>query len=831
MGIGKTYPIPSVPPYLVPKAMLTQLSSLKILVDAVAAGVVKSELRQTLISQLATHSESIAIAQSFQNPRLVRELRRKRNKDHNTQDLDINLEGNQVFYQDQNLGQLQILYKSPLPGELQAKLAYESIIDRFLEYLRIVHQIIDLQESDSHVQVFIPITKVKVSFDPLWKEFIKTVAFSTKGYFRYQLPDLIQTFILVLNTVTLSGRGFSTLDIPIVTQDQSKVIAAWYFAVIKAVEKRQHDRAQQIHHLEQELANSDLDQKERSSKEKELKTKQDMQGKEAKKYNENFQKGLTKVLSEQQSAWEELEAINLQLEETDLNKKEANKLQKQKTKISSKIILSKESVKAKLDFLKKAESNPFEFVTLDEKQNPEKFKEVWKLYKLFTKIATDQINSTRGDIFTKCVLEMYRLLENEPSDPIPDSLLNKKVISMEARSAGDESKEFCYSCGKKLASNQWQVIRFIFQSPDQRRQSASVSERPYICSSCSALAFASPLKVTDESIILKLEAKQEENSLKLKDYLRMLTNKTIHLTSGRYVVLASDKTNKGNSASQKLGEVQYALAKVSSIFSQEVLSDFSFFLKLQGSEKQLENRHLVLVKGFMQGYGQSIINAGKEINLALGDAVRYIEKDLPYLAEYTLVKQSKIANRLLLNQTQERYDKQLQEDAKGDSMSQLKKRADLYRHVAALTGLTYAFTQSLESRVRKVKPQDADREVSKLIEQVDDSIAFCYYATLGDESQKNVQSRLYKNPANHFIYDQTKKLLELIEAKDREKHNQEKQETWLQLYADDINKAYTYFAENGYSNEREWNELTYNLKLSLYTRFPELVRKLTANKE
>ncbi|MDR9403522.1 MAG: hypothetical protein RI580_08785 [Halothece sp. Uz-M2-17] len=825
--------------------MLTQLSSLKILVDAVAAGVITSEHRQRLISQLATYSESIAIAQSFNNPKLVRELRRK-NPNSDTQDLDINLQGNQVFYQDQQLGKLQILYKPPLPGELQAKLAYESIIDRFLEYLRIVHKIIDLQESDSHVQVFVPITKAEVSFEQLWKEFIEKVAFSTKGYSEYQIPDLIQTFILVLNTVTLS-RGFSTLDIPIVTQDQSEVIAAWYFAVIKAVEKRQRDRAQQIHHLEQALANSDLGQKERSSKEKDLKKRQEMQEKEAKKYNENFQKVLTKFLNEQQSAWEDLESINLQLEETDLSKKEANKLQKQKTKISSKLILPKKSVEAKLDLLKQVESNPFDFVTLDENQNPDKFKGVIKLSKLFRKTATDQINSTRGDIFTQCVLEMYRLLENEPSDPIPDSLLSETLKPMEARSAGDESKDFCYSCGKKLDSNQWQVIRFIFQSPDQRRQSASTSGRPYICSSCSALAFASPLKVTDESIILKLEAKQKRNDnsvqvtqeetensikfLKLKDYLRMLTNKTIHLTSGRYIVLASDKTNKGDSASKKLGQVQYTLAKVASIFPQEVLSDFSFRLELQGREKKLENRHLVLIKGFMQGYGQSIINAGKEINLTLGDAVRYVEKDLPYLAEYTLVKQSKIANRLLLNETQERYDKQLQEDTKGDSMSQLKKRADLYRHVAALTGLTYAFAQSLESRVRKVKPQDADREVSKLIEQVDDSIAFCYYATLGDESQKNVQSRLYKNPANHFIYEQTKQLLELIEANNREEHNQEKQETWLQLYADDINKAYTYFAENGYSNERDWNELTYNLKLSLYTRFPELVRKLTANKE
>jgi len=42
------------------------------------------------------------------------------------------------------------------------------------------------------------------------------------------------------------------------------------------------------------------------------------------------------------------------------------------------------------------------------------------------------------------------------------------------------------------------------------------------------------------------------------------------------------------------------------------------------------------------------------------------------------------------------------------------KRAQLYKDVAALTGLTYAFAQSLESTAKKgMKQEDAEREVSK----------------------------------------------------------------------------------------------------------------------
>ncbi|NJL56417.1 hypothetical protein HC928_15490 [bacterium] len=49
---------------------------------------------------------------------------------------------------------------------------------------------------------------------------------------------------------------------------------------------------------------------------------------------------------------------------------------------------------------------------------------------------------------------------------------------------------------------------------------------------------------------------------------------------------------------------------------------------------------------------------------------------------------------------------------------------------------------------------------------------------------------------------------------------------WLKLYADDILRAYTYFSEKkDYCQEKDWKELTYQVRLSLYTRFPELVRK------
>lgn len=222
--------------------------------------------------------------------------------------------------------------------------------------------------------------------------------------------------------------------------------------------------------------------------------------------------------------------------------------------------------------------------------------------------------------------------------------------------------------------------------------------------------------------------------------------------------------------------------------------------------------------------------------MALGDAVRLIQQDLPFLADYTLSKNSSFSSDLKLEQIRKLYWKALQHDLQqqGDSMdsdNQLPKRARLYRDVAALTGLTYAFAQFLESTAKSLmKLEDAEREVSKLIEKVDDAIAFGYYATLGNEKKTSVQARLYLSPDCKFIYSQTKALLDEIGIADRESKD-EKGKLYLQFYAEDISRAYQHFAIKDYAQDKDWKELTYNLKLSLYTRFPELVRKLKSTSE
>jgi hypothetical protein len=809
--------------------------TIRILTSALAAKAIPRS--KNVLGILAQYSEAQSVAETLDSPQLIRELRLARNLSALAALPELGQNNRQVLWGDLLLGDVQILYKSPLPGELQSRLAIESAIARFLEYMQKVHRIAVLDESDQHVQVFIPVTAKLEDFKSVWGNFLTEVAFSDYG--KYQLAGLVQTFITMLNAVTLSGRGFSTLDVPVLTESQALVLAAWYRAVIRDVKKRQSERQIKIGQLQTGVANSDLNEKERKSQQKELDDKTAMQVKEAQKYTEYFRKSFIAGLQAQDAVWEELETIQKLLLDLKITKVEQKKLQKQQEKLTEKVSLSRNSIKQKLEIFKESGDDPFKFVELDEKARPERFSQISAIAKTFSKTATDQINSTRGDIFTQCISEMYRLLEmsTEDLDMLPPPLLTEQPIFPRVRSPGDDSKDFCYSCGMALDPKKarWQVLRFMFERPSQRRQSSSGEGRPHICISCAALSFASPLKVTDESIIVKLEAKENDigAKLKIKDYVRMLTNKEMHLSAGRYLVLASERTSGGDLASQKLGQVQYALAKVASIFPVEVLSDFKFSLITQGTQLSLEGRHLVFLKGLMNCYRQFVASS-KEVNMALGDAIRYVHQDLPYLADYRLTRESSYSTDFELEKVRGLYWEIFTNDL-GDNMdsdNQIPKRARLYRDVAALTGLTYAFAQSLESTAKKLmKQDDAEREVSKLIEKVDDVIAFSYYATLGDEKKTSVQARLYKSPDSSFIYSQTKWLLDELNLLDREDKD-DKGNYYLQLYADDISRAYQHFAiSNSYAQERDWKELTYNLKLALYTRFPELVRNLKSTSE
>jgi hypothetical protein len=275
-----------------------------------------------------------------------------------------------------------------------------------------------------------------------------------------------------------------------------------------------------------------------------------------------------------------------------------------------------------------------------------------------------------------------------------------------------------------------------------------------------------------------------------------------------------------------MGKVVYAVAKLGLELPADVFRDFRLTLIVEGAEISLDPTTLFAVAGFLRGYGQRII-VGRDLNTTLGQAVRHIQTGLFYAAEYTIVaKGSSFRDDIGLEQHREKLWRFLTKQTEEGSMTKnAEQRAKFYGDVAALTGLLYGFCEVLRNKAREAasKPEDKTKEVKrvlgKAIEYVDDSPAFFTYTAITNELSSEA-ARLYKDPSHHFLYDRTKALLAELGLGDRE--NQGETSSYLLLYFDDITKAYTHFSySQDYKGEREWKEFLYQVKLSLYSRFPE----------
>jgi hypothetical protein len=153
-------------------------------------------------------------------------------------------------------------------------------------------------------------------------------------------------------------------------------------------------------------------------------------------------------------------------------------------------------------------------------------------------------------------------------------------------------------------------------------------------------------------------------------------------------------------------------------------------------------------------------------------------------------------------------------------MEEKPQKATLFRDVAAMTGLLYAFCnfvhQSVEADKRRI-------EVRKLIERATEPYGFIY--TAAGNTQREMAT-LYRQSDTYFCFDQAKNLLaELgVDVTEREGAT-DKGTPSLVFYFDDVVSAYTHLFETRYRSPKEQRDFTYTLRLSMHARFPEFMER------
>lgn len=127
-----------------------------------------------------------------------------------------------VLFAGKEIGKVYNYYRIVLPQEIQIRLAYDTLIERFIEFLQRKKCAIRLSENQLMVSLFIPDTNFQLGAE--WQQFIEKFAYSEE--------ELYKSFTLFVNSMKLTDRGFGYVHFPSVTEAMKLWQAAFYIATL-----------------------------------------------------------------------------------------------------------------------------------------------------------------------------------------------------------------------------------------------------------------------------------------------------------------------------------------------------------------------------------------------------------------------------------------------------------------------------------------------------------------------------------------------------------------------------------------------------------------------
>lgn len=674
-------------------------------------------------------------------------------------------------------GDRLLLFKHPIPGEAQARLAYEYVFERFTQFLERRNFAVAESQSTGHLMLWFPNKKpekAEVWLEAEWQAFLTELT-SAEGF--------RDSFALALNSSKLAGgAGFATIKTPIFNAQHATSLAGLYWVAMgKGLEVNRRNFAK--------------------AKELEEKTQTSEKPKDREKALVDAKKELDK-------------ATKFKAEVFEFFKSDIKKNPQSRTAQVLQAVL--EACGDDLQALPKQFKELF----------PDTFKAVEEASSSYGATAREQLNSARGDIFRKIVWEMVRLAEREYEAYALPALLSLEPFSGGLRSAGDANSQFCYSCGRALTEqkNAFDSGRLLFENPEQRAQSAGSSNSVKVCATCAGLSLLGPVKFTGESLVIYLKGEDSGVVERTREILERQALSELGASAGRYIsLLATEKSEGGDPAPQVWGRKQYAIVKLGLTLPTEIFvqsqNALEFILYEKGNEVLLNRAALFATSAFARAYQQSI-REGNKLNGRLGRAVRYFERGQWFLGEFELLRGMAEKNFIplfLLQQTEPAREElvKLMNNIEGER----------YKDVVAYATLMYAFTERARREMKGLKDEDLKREMSKLVQLSggESPISFTNRTLAAGQTKSEglgyATARLYFNDRFGVSYEWAKELLGKPEQQD------EKEGRFFEVTPDDLIQAQLkLMGKPNLKSPGDWKNFRYQVKLYLFTRYPKLMQ-------
>ncbi|GIW31809.1 MAG: hypothetical protein KatS3mg071_1983 [Meiothermus sp.] len=688
-----------------------------------------------------------------------------------------------------------LLFKHPLPGETQARLAYEYVLAEFVRYIEQSSRAVAENESAGHVLLWFPLeapSDPRVWLGERWRAFLEELT-SAKGF--------RQTFALALNSAKLAGgAGFSTLETPIFSHPHALSIAGLYWLAMQkglAVNRRDLEEADEL----LTKASEEPDAK----KARELREKEAEKRKKALAFQEQVRTGFERLIKQSPGS-RTSQTIGAVLREGDL--------QTLPTRLKA--------------------------------HNPQLYRQVEYAARGYGATAQEQLNSARGDIFPRIVWEMVRLAEGEYElYPLPP-LLSAAPFASGLRPAGDAHGRFCYSCGKALAKTdpRFKSRRLLFEAPEQRAQSAGSGGPVDVCAVCAGLSLLGPVKLTGETQVVRLDGRGEVREEAQRALERQVLNE-LGASAGDYIALRATESDKnGKPAPTVWGRKQYAIAKLALTLPPEVFRwGLEAYIYDKGREVRLRPSTLFATAALGRAYRQEI-RLGNDLNRRLGRAIRHFDQGKWVFGEYEL----------LLGLTEAGFDAnelptigREAEESRGSLLEvlmeeggQAVREAQKQRHIVGYASLLHAFTEETRRALRDRKDFDQeakDRELKKLVQLADAEPTLFLNRTAaarttpeGAEGYGYDEVRLYWDERHQYGYRWAKELLEAVDKESGQNLQREgnaeiegRPARFLSLRPEDLAAVYGWLRTQ-YPSPADWRSFLYQTKLFLFTRYPRLLQ-------
>ena len=135
----------------------------------------------------------------------------------------LKVEGQTVTFKTQPIGKIYDYQRIVLPQEVQIRIAYDSLTERFLTFLQQEKHAIRLFENTFTISLFVP--HLEFQLEKEWVRFIQQFAYSEK--------ELYKSFTLLVNSLKLTDRGFGYVRFPPATKEMAHWLAAFYIATLR----------------------------------------------------------------------------------------------------------------------------------------------------------------------------------------------------------------------------------------------------------------------------------------------------------------------------------------------------------------------------------------------------------------------------------------------------------------------------------------------------------------------------------------------------------------------------------------------------------------------